>query len=56
MAAPIASSAPAGSPLACRIHASVIRPSASGAVWTNCRHSATPSVTWPSAMSSSSRW
>ena len=48
-ASPIASSAPAGSPLACRIHASVTRPAASGGVWTNCRHSAMPSVTCRSA-------
>ena len=31
-ASPIASRAPAGSPVACRIHASVARPVASGAV------------------------
>jgi hypothetical protein len=35
----IASSAPAGSPLDCRIHASVARPSASGWVKLSCRHS-----------------
>jgi hypothetical protein len=52
----IASTASAGSPLACRIHASVTRPTANDGVWTNCRHSAMPSVACRSALSSSLRW
>ena len=51
LASSIASSAPAGSPVACRIHANVISPAASGAVSTNWRHRAMPSVTCRSAIS-----
>src|SRR5215467_14488491 len=55
-ASPIASSAPAGSPVACRICDSLARPVAIGAVWLAGRSRAMPSVTCRRAASSSSRW
>jgi hypothetical protein len=56
-ASAIASRAPPGSPLACRIHASVTRAAASGWVFqVSCRHSSMPLVTCCSAVSSSPRW
>ena len=55
-ASPIASSAPPGSPRACRIQARVTRPVPSGAGYRYCRHSAMPSVTCRRAPSRSFRW